>query len=71
MVILPLACFLSALQMVAGQTGKTDMARNAVVHTQVHIGEPEDLGGFGLKVDIQVEDVDDADLIQAGHKVRS
>ncbi|KAI0358535.1 OsmC-like protein [Trametes cingulata] len=62
------ACFLSALQLVAGQTGKTDMARNAVVHTQVHLGEPEGMEGFGLQVDIQVEGVDDMDLIQAGHK---
>ncbi|KAI0645789.1 OsmC-like protein [Trametes meyenii] len=62
------ACFLSALQMVAGQTGKTDMARHAVVHTQVHLGEPEGMEGFGLQVDIQVEGVEDMDLIQAGHK---
>ncbi|OSD06962.1 OsmC-like protein [Trametes coccinea BRFM310] len=62
------ACFLSALQMVAGQTGKTDQARNAVVHAQVHLGEPADMEGFGLQVDIQVEGVDDMDLIQAGHK---
>ncbi|KAI0373947.1 hypothetical protein BV20DRAFT_961847 [Pilatotrama ljubarskyi] len=65
-----LACFLSALQMVAGQTGKTDMARNAVVHTQVHLGQPDGMEGFGFQVDIQVEGVDDVDLIQAGHKVR-
>ncbi|KAI0745908.1 OsmC-like protein [Earliella scabrosa] len=62
------ACFLSALQMVAGQTGKTDRARNAMVHTQVHIGEPKDLGGFGLEVDIQVDGVDDSELIQAAHQ---
>ncbi|KAI0675388.1 OsmC-like protein [Trametes maxima] len=62
------ACFLSALQMVAGQTGKTDIARNAVVHTQVHLGQPEGMEGFGLQVDIQVEGVEDMDLIQAGHK---
>ena len=66
---IPLACFLSALQMVAGQTGKTDMARNAVVHTQVHIGEPKDLGGFGLEVEIQVDGVEDSELIEAAHKV--
>ncbi|EJF65429.1 OsmC-like protein [Dichomitus squalens LYAD-421 SS1] len=62
------ACFLSAMQMVAGQTGKVDMARNAVVHTQVHIGQPEDMDGFGLEVDIQVEGVQDDELIQAAHK---
>ncbi|KAI0775805.1 OsmC-like protein [Trametes elegans] len=62
------ACFLSALQLVAGQTGKTDLARNAVVHTQVHLGQPEGMDGFGLQVDIQVDGVEDMDLIQAGHK---
>lgn len=61
---------MSALQLVAGKTGKIDMARNAVVHTQVHIGQPEGKDGFGLEVDIQVEGVDD-ELLQAGHKVSS
>ena len=55
--------------MVAGQTGKTDKARNAVVHTQVHLGQPEGMEGFALQVDIQVEGIDDMELIQAGHKV--
>ncbi len=63
------ACFLSALQMVAGRTGKVDMARNATVHAQVHIGEPEGTEGFALQVDIQVEGVEDIDLIEAGHQV--
>ncbi|KAI0779462.1 OsmC-like protein [Fomes fomentarius] len=62
------ACFLSALQLVAGQTGKAEMARNAAVHTQVHVGQPEGKEGFGLQVDIQVEGVDDTELIEAGHK---
>ena len=68
-VTIPKACFLSALQMVAGQTGKVDMARNAVIHAEVHIGQPEDKEGFGLQVDIQVEGVEDEELIQAAHKV--
>ena len=55
--------------MVAGQTGKVDVARNAVIHTEVHIGQPEDGEGFALQVDIQVEGVEDMELIQAGHKV--
>lgn len=45
------------------------MARNAAVHTQVHVGEPEGKEGFGLQVDIQVEGIDDIELIEAGHKV--
>ncbi|KAL1942809.1 hypothetical protein VTO73DRAFT_5049 [Trametes versicolor] len=62
------ACMLSALQMVAGQTGKTDAARNAAVHAQVHLGQPDGMEGFGLQVDLQVEGIDDMELIQAGHK---
>ncbi|KZT10781.1 OsmC-like protein [Laetiporus sulphureus 93-53] len=61
------ACFLSAMQLVAGKLGKSDMAKNAVVHTQVHVGEPKEMEGFGLEVDIQVEGVDE-DLIKAGHE---
>ena len=64
------ACFLSALQLVASQMGKRDIAKNAVIHTQVHIGQPEKMEGFGLRVDIQVEGIDDDELIEAGHKVR-
>lgn len=54
--------------MVSSQLGKTAEARNAVVHTQVHLGKPKDMDGFGLEVDIQVEGVDQ-DLIDAGHAV--
>lgn len=61
------SCFLGALQMMAGRTGKTESARNAIVHASVHLGEPEELGGFGLAVDIKVEGVEDEELIMAGH----
>ncbi|KAH8107953.1 OsmC-like protein [Cristinia sonorae] len=61
------ACFLGAMQMVAGQQGKTDAARNAKVHAQVHLGKPKDMKGFGLAVDIQVEGVDDQALIDGAH----
>ena len=63
------ACFLSAMQLVAGKLGKSEMAMKAVVHTQVHVGEPKELEGFGLEVDIQVEGADE-ELIKAGHEVR-
>jgi hypothetical protein len=56
--------------MMAGKTGKKDAARNAVIHTTVHLGEAEGLGGFGLAVDIKVEGVEDEELIKAGHEVR-
>lgn len=64
-----LACFLGALQLVAGKKGKGEMAKNAAIHTQVHMGQPEGMQGFGLQVDIQVEGVDDMELIQAAHEV--
>ncbi|OSX66051.1 hypothetical protein POSPLADRAFT_1131524 [Postia placenta MAD-698-R-SB12] len=61
------SCFLSAMQLVAGKLGKSGMAKNAVVHAQVHVGEPKDKEGFGLEVDIKVENADE-DLIRAGHE---
>lgn len=63
------ACFLGALQMMAGRMGKKDAANNAVIHVDVHLGEAEKLGGFGLAVDIKVEGVKDEELIKAGHEV--
>ncbi|EIN11389.1 OsmC-like protein [Punctularia strigosozonata HHB-11173 SS5] len=62
------ACFLSALQLVAGQRGQSESAKNAKVHAQVHMGQPEAGEGYGLEVHIQVEGVEDKDLIQAGHE---
>jgi hypothetical protein len=56
--------------MVAGQKGKKDAVKNAVIHTSVHLGEAEKLGGFGIAVDIKVEGVEDEELIKAGHEVR-
>ena len=54
----------------AGKTGKVKDAKNAVIHTKVHLGEPKDIGGFGIAVDIKVEGVEDEALIQAAHEVR-
>lgn len=64
-----LACFLGALQLVAGKAGKKDAAKNAKIHTAVHLGTPEGFEGFGLSVDIKVEGVEDEELIQAAHEV--
>lgn len=61
------SCFLGALQMMAGRMGKKDAANNAVIHVNVHLGEAEKLGGFGLAVDIEVGGVEDEELIKAGH----
>jgi organic hydroperoxide reductase OsmC/OhrA len=60
---------LSAIQLAARQSGKKEMASKAVVHASVHIGEPNDIGGFGLAVDLKVEGVDD-EVLKAGHEVR-
>jgi organic hydroperoxide reductase OsmC/OhrA len=65
---LVLACFLGAIQAVAKGLGKAEMAERAVVHTSVHIGEPDNKPGFGLAVDIKVEGVDE-ELLKAGHEV--
>lgn len=53
--------------MMAGRMGKKDQAKNAVVRASVHIGEPKEMGGFGIAVDIKVEGIDD-ELLKAGHE---
>lgn len=50
--------------------GKTEMARDAVIHTEVHLGQASEMKGFGLQVSINVEGVADDELIKAGHEVR-
>ena len=64
------ACLLGAIQAVAKNLGKAEMAKRATVRTSVHIGSPTDLPGFGLAVDIKVDGVD-RELLEAGHKVKS
>lgn len=63
------ACFLGALQAVASKAGKAEKARDAKIHTEVHIGLPKDAAGFGLAVDIKVEGVADQSLIDEAHAV--
>jgi hypothetical protein len=53
----------------AGRTGKQALAANAKIHTAVHIGEPAEVPGFGIAVDIEVEGVPDEQLIQDAHAV--
>ncbi|EIW82845.1 OsmC-like protein [Coniophora puteana RWD-64-598 SS2] len=62
------SCFLGALQMMASKTGKVDAAKNAIIHTSVHLGKPAEMEGFALAVDIKVEGVEDEELIKAGHE---
>ena len=64
------ACFLGALQVVARQSGSKDAAANAKIHSAVSLGHSKELEGFGLKVDLRVEGVDES-LVQAAHKVGS
>jgi organic hydroperoxide reductase OsmC/OhrA len=64
------ACFLGALQFVARKSGNKDAAANAKIHSSVALGRAAEMGGFGLKVDLKIEGVDDANLIQAAHEVR-
>ena len=52
----------------AKSLGKEEMGKKAVVHTSVHIGEPNNFQGYGLAVDIKVEGVDE-ELLKAGHEV--
>ncbi|KAG6877889.1 hypothetical protein C0993_002553 [Termitomyces sp. T159_Od127] len=56
---------LFAMGYASGRMGKD--ASKAVVHASVHLGEPKELEGFGLAVDIKVEGVDD-DVLKAGHE---
>lgn len=63
------ACFLGALQFVAGKAGKKDAVANAKIHTLVSLGVPEGFEGFGIGVDIKVEGVEDEALIKAAHEV--
>lgn len=55
--------------MVAGQKGKTESAKNAVIHAQVHLGKPKSHPGFALEVELQVEGIEDQGLIDAAHEV--
>lgn len=48
--------------------GKEEMGKQAVVHTTVHLGEPNEMKGFALGVDIQVEGVDQ-EVLDAAHAV--
>ena len=62
------ACFLGALQFVAGKAGNK-AAANAKIHSSVTLGHSAELDGFALKVDLKVEGVEDEALIKAAHEV--
>ena len=56
--------------MVAGKKGQSEVAKTAVIYSQVHIGKPSGHAGFGLEVELKVEGVEDQSLIDAAHEVR-
>lgn len=41
-----------------------------MVHADVSLGRPTDRSGFGLKVVLRVEGVEDQTIIDAAHEVR-
>lgn len=53
-----LASFLDAIQAAAKPLGKKEIARRAIVRTSVHIGTPDDMEGYGIRVDVKVQGVD-------------
>lgn len=62
------SCLLGAIQLAARNKKKSELAKDAVVTVKVHLGEPTDLPGFGLAVDISVKNVDE-EILKAGHEV--
>lgn len=63
------ACFLGALQFVAGNAGKKEAAAKAKIHSSVVLGPAVEMEGFALKVDLKVEGIEDESLIKAAHEV--
>jgi len=64
-----IACFLGAVQAAAGKKGKKEVGERAVVHAEVILGQPTDRPGFGLKVVLRVEGVEDQAILDAAHEV--
>jgi len=60
---------LGAIQAAAGQKGKKEVGERAVVHADVILGQPTDRPGYGLKVVLRVEGVEDQAILDAAHEV--
>jgi organic hydroperoxide reductase OsmC/OhrA len=67
--ITTIACFLGALQAAAAKQGKREVGARAVVHADVSLGLAADRPGFGLKVVLRVEGVEDQAILDAAHEV--
>ncbi|KAI9509421.1 OsmC/Ohr family [Russula earlei] len=63
------ACFLGAIQAVAAQKGKKTVGERAKVHADVTLGRPKGRPGFGLKVVLRVEGVEDQAILDAAHEM--
>ena len=64
------ACFLDAIQAAAEKRGKKEVGKRAVVHADVIFGQTADRPGYGLKVVLRVEGVDDQAILDAANDVR-
>ncbi|KAJ3555250.1 hypothetical protein NM688_g2682 [Phlebia brevispora] len=62
------SCFLGALQYVAARANKKELAEKATVTAKVYLGHPEEMEGFGLRVEITVDGCPDDALVQAAHE---
>ncbi|KAI0339867.1 OsmC-like protein [Trametopsis cervina] len=62
-------CFLGSLQLMAARAGLKEAAEKAKVSASVFLGHPTDpnLEGFGLRVELHVENFEDDAVIQAAH----
>lgn len=60
---------MGAIQAAAGKKGKKEVGERAVVHADVILGQPTDRPGYGLKVVLRVEGVEDQAILDAAHEV--
>ena len=54
----------------AARAGKKELSAKVKVHAKVFLGHPEnpDIEGFGLRVELGVEGIEDDDIIAAAHE---
>ena len=60
---------MGAVQAAAAKVGKREVGARAVVHADVTLGRPTDRPGFGLKVLLRVEGIEDQAILDAAHEV--
>lgn len=62
---------MSAVQTAATKLGKKEVGARAVVHADVSMGQPTDRLGYGLKVVLRIEGVEDQAILDTAHEVSS